>query len=834
MPNIDEQENFEIPSELPMLAIRDLVVYPFMIVPLLVSREISIQAIEDALSKDRLVFLAAQKDLTEENPDPDGIYTVGTVGMIMRMGKLPDGRIKILVQGLVKARILEYVKQKPLFAVKVDRIHESAQEGGVEAEALMRSVKEGLERFISLGKILSPDIMMVLGTITDPGRLADLVASNLGLRVQDAQEILEMTDAMGRLHRVNDQLGKEVEVLTMQAKIQQQAKEEMSRTQREYYLRQQLAAIRAELGDTDSKQEEIEELRDRVSRANISSEALEEAEKQLRRLEGMSADSAEASVVRTYLEWIVELPWSVWTEDSLDLARAKTILDDDHYDLEKIKERILEYLGVRKLKRDMKGPILCFLGPPGVGKTSLGKSIARALGRKFVRISLGGVRDEAEIRGHRRTYVGAMPGRIIQGMKQAGSNNPVFLLDEIDKLGADFRGDPTSALLEVLDPEQNNTFRDHYLNLPFDLSKVLFIGTANQVEPIPPALRDRMEVISLAGYSLEEKLVIAERHIVPKQLGENGLESRAVDFARSAIRRIVAEYTREAGLRNLERQVAAVCRKVARRFAEGFDGRVVVTAASIPKFLGPPRHLPDEDLPEEEPGIVTGLAWTQYGGEILQVEATLMTGRGALTLTGSLGDVMKESAQAALSYVRSRGHDLALDAEFFQKREIHIHVPAGAIPKDGPSAGVTITTALYSLLSGRPVRHDVAMTGEITLRGRVLPVGGIKEKVLAAVRTGIKTIVLPRQNEKDLVEIPPHIRRKIRFVPVAHVDEALRVALRPPSARVATAEAPAPKTAVPRASRAAKPSKIAAKPARAPDDARRKPAARARRSGPGA
>ena len=587
-----------------------------------------------------------------------------------------------------------------------------------------------------------------------------------------------MTEAMARLRRVNEQLNKEVEVLTMQAKIQQQAKEEMNRSQREYYLRQQLAAIKAELGDTDQKQEEIDELRERVAKASLPEEALDEAQKQLRRLDGMSGDSAEASVVRTYLDLLVELPWSKTTEDSLDLLRAKQILDEDHYDLEKIKERILEYLGVRKLKRDMKGPILCFLGPPGVGKTSLGKSIARALDRKFVRISLGGVRDEAEIRGHRRTYVGAMPGRIIQGMKQAGSCNPVFLLDEIDKLGADFRGDPTSALLEVLDPEQNNSFRDHYLNLPYDLSKVLFIGTANQIEPIPPALRDRMEVISLAGYSLEEKLVIAQRHIIPKQIVDNGLSSERIEILQSAVKRIVAEYTREAGLRNLERQVGAVCRKVARKVAEGHESRVTVSASSIPKLLGPSRFLPEDDLPEEAPGVVTGLAWTQYGGEILQIESTLMKGRGTLTLTGSLGDVMKESAQAAMSYVRSRGRDLHLDAEFFQKHEIHVHVPAGAIPKDGPSAGVTMTTSLYSLLSGRAVRKDVAMTGEVTLRGRVLPVGGIKEKVLAAIRTGIKVLIIPKQNERDLVEIPPHIRRKVRFVTVSHVDEVLAVALR--------------------------------------------------------
>jgi ATP-dependent Lon protease len=762
-----------------MLAIRDLVVYPYMIVPLLVSREISIGAIEEALSRDRLVFLAAQKDLTEEQPGPEGIYELGSVGMIMRMRKLSDGRIKILVQGLLKARIVQYLRQKPTFAVRVERVVEPQVEPSVVVEALMRSVKESLERFISLGKILSPDIMMVLNTITDPGRLADLVASNLGLKVQEAQEILETTEPMARLHRVNEHLTKEVEVLTMQARIQAQAKEEMNRAQREYFLRQQLAAIKAELGDVDGKQEEVDELQERIAKADLPEEARDEADKQLRRLAGMHADAAEASVIRTYLDWLVELPWSRSTEDALDLMAAKRILDEDHYDLESVKERILEFLGVRKLKKDMKGPILCFLGPPGVGKTSLGKSIARALGRRFVRISLGGVRDEAEIRGHRRTYVGAMPGRIVQGVKQGGTNNPVFMLDEIDKLGADFRGDPAAALLEVLDPEQNFSFRDHYLNLPFNLSRVLFIATANLSDPIPPALRDRMEVISLPGYTEEEKVEIGRRHLVPKQLEENGLAGRKVEFPPTTLKRIVASYTREAGLRNFERQVATVCRKVARRVAEGAPGNVTITPRSLGRYLGPPKFLREDALLEEEPGVATGLAWTQYGGEILHIEATLMKGRGALTLTGSLGEVMKESAQAALSYTRSRGKHLTLEDDFFQKHEIHVHVPSGAIPKDGPSAGLAIAVALYSLLASRTVRTDLALTGEITLRGRVLPIGGLKEKVLAALRAGINTVVLPKQNEKDLCEVPQHIRRRLRLVCVSKIDEALEIALLP-------------------------------------------------------
>jgi ATP-dependent Lon protease len=779
MTQVEEQEQVEIPPELPMLAIRDLVVYPYMIVPLLVSREISIGAIEEALSRDRLVFLAAQKDLTEEQPGPEGIYELGSVGMIMRVRKLSDGRIKILVQGLLKARIVEYLRQKPIFAVRVERVVEPQVEPSVEVEALMRSVKESLERFISLGKILSPDIMMVLNTITDPGRLADLVASNLGLKVKEAQEILETTEPMARLHRVNEHLTKEVEVLTMQARIQAQAKEEMNRAQREYFLRQQLAAIKAELGDVDGKQEEVDELQERIARADLPPEAREEADKQLRRLTGMHADAAEASVIRTYLDWLVEIPWNRSTEDSLDLLAAKRILDEDHYDLVSVKERILEFLGVRKLKRDMKGPILCFLGPPGVGKTSLGKSIARALGRRFVRISLGGVRDEAEIRGHRRTYVGAMPGRIVQGVKQAGTNNPVFMLDEIDKLGADFRGDPAAALLEVLDPEQNSSFRDHYLNLPFDLSRVLFITTANLSDPIPPALRDRMEVISLPGYTEEEKVEIGRRHLVPKQLEENGLSGHKVEFPSTTLRRIVANYTREAGLRNFERQVATICRKVARRVAEGASGTVTITPRSLRRYLGPPKFLREDALLEEEVGVATGLAWTQFGGEILHIEATLMKGRGALTLTGSLGEVMKESAQAALSFTRSRGKALLLEDDFFQKHEIHVHVPSGAIPKDGPSAGLAMAVALYSLLANRPVRSDLAMTGEITLRGRVLPIGGLKEKVLAALRAGIGTVILPKQNEKDLSEVPAHMRRRLRLVCVSRIDEALELALLP-------------------------------------------------------
>jgi ATP-dependent Lon protease len=802
MINFEDHEHFEIPDELPMLPIRDLVVFPYMIVPLMVSREVSIGAIDEALARDRMVFLVTQRDMSEEFPSPEGLYRVGAVGMIMRMRKTPDGKIKILVQALAKAQISEFLRVRPIYYVKVQRIVEPPVSSQLEAEALMRNVKENLERYNNVGKGLANDTMAVILNLDEPGRIADLVASNLGLKVGEAQDILEVADPLMRLGRVNEFLSKEVEVLQMQQKIQTAAKEEMSRTQREYYLREQLRAIRNELGDTDSKTEEIEELRERMERIKFPTDVRREADKQMKRLEGMHAEAAEATVLRTYLDWLLELPWSATPDDNLDLVLAKAVLDEDHYNLEKAKERILEFLGVLKLrrlmedatsatngKRQKKGPILCLVGPPGVGKTSLGRSIARAMGRRFVRVSLGGTRDEAEIRGHRRTYVGAMPGRILQGMKQAGTINPVFMLDEIDKLGADFRGDPSAALLEVLDPEQNDTFRDHYLNLPYDLSRVFFIATANLLEPIPAALRDRMEVIALSGYSEEEKLVIAKRYILPKQREDNGIPPNMVELPDAAVQRIVSQYTRESGLRNLEREVASVYRKVARRIAEGETKRVVVKAEMIHKLLGAPKYLPDDKKERDEVGVSTGLAWTQYGGEVLQVEATAMRGRGTLTLTGHLGDVMKESAQAALSFIRSRAKEIDLADDFFGTHELHLHVPAGATPKDGPSAGVTMATALYSLLSGRAVRHDVAMTGEITLRGRVLPVGGLKEKVLAALRAGKRTVVVPSMNEKDIEEIPEHVKKQISIRFAEGVDDVLNVALVPANVRGVRAEA---------------------------------------------
>jgi ATP-dependent Lon protease len=773
-----ETEELKIPDVLPLLPVRDVVVYPYMILPLFVGREISINAVDDALSKDRLIFLATQKEAGDEDPAPESIYEVGTVAMIMRMLKLPDGRVKILVQGLSKARITEYTSDKPFYSVRVERLLEPAVvEDSLETEALMRTVKEQLARIVSLGKVISPEVLVIVENMQEPGSLADLVASNIGLKIEEAQQLLEIVDPIDRLKRVNDFLNKEHELLSMQARIQSAAKEEMGKSQREYFLREQLRAIQQELGETDARSEEIAELRKNIELAKMPPAVEKEALKQLGRLEQMHPDAAESGMLRTFLDWMVELPWSKSSKDSLQIKKAKDILDEDHYYLEKIKERILEFLAVRKLKKHMKGPILCFVGPPGVGKTSLGKSIARAMGRKFVRISLGGVRDEAEIRGHRRTYVGAMPGRILQGLKQAGTNNPVFMLDELDKLGADFRGDPSSALLEVLDPEQNHMFSDHYINLPFNLSNVMFIATANQADTIPGPLYDRMEVINLSGYTEEEKLQIAKRYLVPRQIKENGITSKTVKITDDAIKAIIAKYTREAGLRNLEREIGTICRKIARKVAEGEKRQFVIGAGAVGRYLGPPRFLREAEMEKNEVGLVTGLAWTPVGGEVLFVEATIMKGKGVLSLTGHLGDVMKESVQAALSYIRSKSGELFLPEDFAVNSDIHVHVPAGAIPKDGPSAGVTMATALVSALTRIPVRKDVAMTGEITLRGKVLPIGGLKEKMLAAIRAGITTIIIPEQNKKDLEEVPRHILKKVTVVPVKTIDDVLKVAL---------------------------------------------------------
>lgn len=767
-----------VPDVLPLLPVRDVVIFPSMFLPLFVGRDSSIKAVEESLDQERFIFLVTQKDPTEEHPSPEDIYGVGVVASIVKMLKMPDGRIKVLVQSLTKARIVEYTQMDPMFLVKIERIEDLPVPSlSIEVEALMRNVREQCEKTLSLQGLLTDDVITVLKNIDDPGKLADLVASNLNLKISDAQRLLETHDPVGRLQMVNEISSHELHVSTVQAQIQNQAKEEMSKSQREYFLREQLRAIQSELGEIDERTGEIQEFSDQLRKARMPKDVEKEAYKQLNRLEMMHPDAAESNIVRTYLEWLVELPWSKATKDNLDIQKAKQVLDEDHYNLEKVKERILEYLGVRKLKKKMKGPILCFVGPPGVGKTSLGKSIARALGRKFVRISLGGIRDEAEIRGHRRTYIGALPGRIIQGIKQAGTNNPVFMLDEIDKVGADFRGDPSAALLEVLDPEQNFAFSDHYLNLPFDLSNVMFITTANLVDPILSALKDRMEIITLSGYTTEEKLHIARKFLLRRQLEENGITVQDVEISSEAISTIITEYTQEAGLRNLERELASICRKVARRKAEGKQGTNQVTRGNVHKFLGVPKYIPEGEQKEDNVGVATGLAWTQAGGEILFVEATSLKGRGQLTLTGQLGDVMKESAQAAVSYARSRSEFWGLPDNFYEKRDIHIHVPAGAIPKDGPSAGVTMATALVSSLTNLPVRKDIAMTGEITLQGRVLPVGGVKEKSLAALRAKITRIIIPEQNRKDLDEIPAHVRRKMDFLFAKNMDEILEMAL---------------------------------------------------------
>jgi ATP-dependent Lon protease len=768
----------QIPSNIPVLPVRDIVVFPYMIIPLFVGREISIKAIEHALSSNRMIFLLTQKDLSIENPASGDLYNVGTVGMIIRMLKLPDGRVKVLVQGVSKAKVTQFTHSEPFIAADIEKIEEAKLPSlNIEDEAQIRTVKEQLDKAVSYGKTILPDIMVVIENLDEPGRLADLVASNLGLKTEQAQEILELSDPILRLKRISDILGREIELLIVQQKIQSEARGEIDKTQREYYLREQLKAIQKELGDFDERAEEAKEFRKKIEEARMPEKVMKEAEKQLKRLEKMHPDSAESATIRTYLDWLVELPWARSTKDKLDIKAAKKVLNDDHYDLEKVKERILEYLSVRKIKEKMKGPILCFIGPPGVGKTSLGRSIARALGREFVRMSLGGVRDEAEIRGHRRTYVGALPGRIIQGIKQAGTNNPVFMLDEIDKIGTDFRGDPSSALLEVLDPEQNFAFADHYLTVPFDLTNVMFITTGNLTDTIPGPLRDRMEIIYLSGYTEEEKLGIAKKYLLPKQLEEHGLTSKIVNLLDTGLKLLISQYTREAGVRNLEREIANLCRKVAKRLAEGKDKKFEITAHNLHNFLGSPKFLPEEEMEHDEVGVSTGLAWTEAGGDIIYIEATTMKGKGSLTLTGQLGDVMKESAQAALSYIRSKAQVLGISEDIFAQTDIHIHVPAGAIPKDGPSAGITLATALASVLTGKPVNKNIAMTGEVTLRGRVLPIGGLKEKSLAAKRMGIKKIILPKRNKKDIDDIPKYIKKDMEFIFADTMEQVLKVAL---------------------------------------------------------
>jgi ATP-dependent Lon protease len=778
--NIIEEDEIEeeVPNVLPLMPVRDVVIFTDMLLPLFVGREKSIKAVEEAVEKDRFIILATQKDSSVENPQADEIYSVGTVGKILRMLKLPDGRLKALVQGICRAKVKTYVRKRGLYRVKIEVLHEEDVDSvDIKTEALMRNVREHSEKILALRGELSGDVGSVLENIDDPGKLADLVASNLKLKIDEAQVLLELVDPVRRLKKVNEYLSKEVELSTMQAKIQSNVRDEISKSQRDFFLREQMRAIHRELGDLDEKSQEIDEYKKNIKKAKMPKESEKEALKQLKRLDQMHPDSSEASIIRTYLDWLVEIPWSKSTKDILDIKKSKDILEKGHYGLDKVKERILEYLSVRKLNPKMKGSILCFAGPPGVGKTSLGQAIAKAMKREFVRISLGGVHDEAEIRGHRRTYIGALPGRIIQGLKQAGSNNPVFMMDEIDKIGSDFRGDPSSALLEALDPEQNSEFSDHYLNLPFDLSNVMFILTANLTDTIPSALLDRMEVITISGYTEEEKLEIAEKYLLPRQKKENGLKKNMLDLSSGAMAQMISEYTAEAGLRNLERELGKVCRKVARKVAEGEKGPFSVSKTNLDKYLGAPQFLPELDQDESQVGLSTGLAWTQVGGEALYVETSLLPGKGELILTGQLGDVMQESARAALTYTKAHLSELDVDGDLFDKSDIHIHVPAGAIPKDGPSAGIAIATSLISAVTEKPVNRLVAMTGEITLRGRVLPIGGLKEKALGALRAGIETIIIPEKNKKDLEEVPKNVKKKIKFIAVKNMDEVLPIAI---------------------------------------------------------
>ena len=785
----EAEPQLQIPDELPLLPLRDIVIYPFMIVPLFVSRERSIRAVDEALGEHRMILLACQKDLDKEEPQQDDLYKVGTVAVIMRMLKLPDGRIRILVQGISRAQVESVDVSGESLHARVQPMQEiMAPERSLEVEALMRNVRASMEKAANLGKSISPEVMAIVANLDDAGRLSDLSASNLELKVEDAQSVLEIADTTARLRRVNELLNKEIEVLTVQQEINTQARADIDRSQREFYLRQQMKAIQTELGEGNELIEEIQQFREKIEAAKMPKPAEDETLRQLKKLERMHPDAAETATLRNWLEIISDLPWSKSSKDNLDLHKAERILNEDHYGLEKVKERIIEALAVRKLKEKPKGPILCLVGPPGVGKTSLGRSVARALGRKFMRLSLGGVHDEAEIRGHRRTYVGAMPGRIIQAIQQAGTNNPLIMLDEIDKVGADFRGDPSSALLEVLDPEQNNSFRDNYLNVTFDLSNVIFMTTANVLDTVQSALRDRMEVIRLAGYTEEEKLEIARRHLLPKQMEENGIIARDLNISRTALAAMIQRYTQEAGLRQLEREIGSICRKVARRIGEGQKGPVRVSIKNLHEFLGAPKIIPEEVLKKDQIGVATGLAWTAAGGDVLFVEALRMKGKGALVLTGQLGEVMRESAQAAYSYAKSRAKELQIDPEDFSNYDVHIHIPEGAIPKDGPSAGITLASALISALSLRPVRKDVAMTGEITLRGNVLPVGGIKEKVLAARRARVTKIILPARNRRDLEEVPKEPLKDIRLVFVDNMRQVLREALKDKVAPILTPE----------------------------------------------
>ncbi len=767
----------EVPEQLSILPLRNSVLFPGSIIPIDVGRRKSVRLVEEAISKERPVIgILTQRDARTEDPTEGDMYSVGCAARILKVIKLAKDNFSVILQGVSRIRIAEYNQQEPFIIAKVQAIPDPTTTD-VELDALVMNLKDIAKRVIKLMPELPKEASALVDSVTEPGQLADLITSNLDIQVDEKQDVLETFDLKARMRTVLQFLSRQLEVLKVREKINTQVQEEMGRNQREYVLRQQLKAIKEELGELDEAGGDLDEFKEKVQEAKMPPETEKVALKQLERLKVMQPSSAEYTVTRTYLEWLVELPWSIETEDKLDIQEARDILNADHYDLEKVKKRILEYLAVRKLKSDKKGPILCLLGPPGVGKTSLGRSIAKAMGRKFVRISLGGVRDEAEIRGHRRTYVGSLPGRIVQSLKKAGTKNPIFMLDEIDKLGHDFRGDPASALLEVLDPEQNNTFSDHYLEVPFDLSHVMFLATANVIDPVPAALKDRLEILELPGYTRDEKRNIARQFLVPKQLEEHGLKDTHIEVTDEAVAEVIDGYTREAGVRNLEREVGSIARGVAVKIAEGSTERFVVKAEQVPEYLGPQKFMSEVAERTAEPGVATGLAWTPVGGDILFIEATKMPGKGSLVLTGQLGDVMKESAQAALSFVRAKAKWLGIEENFLDKTDIHVHIPAGAIPKDGPSAGVTMFTALASMLTGKPIRNDVAMTGEITLRGNVLPVGGIKEKILAAHRAGIKRIIMPDRNQKDMVDVPDQAKREMEFFYVKKIDELLPLAL---------------------------------------------------------
>ena len=773
----DDREQPGGPARVPLLPLRDIIVFPHMVVPLFVGRQRSIKALEEATQKQSLIFLSSQKDAKTNDPTEEDIYKIGTLGSVVQMLKLPDGTVKVLIEGKRRARVAQFISNPEFFLVDVEDAPELV-ERNTEIEALVREVHSTFENYVKLKKKIPPEMVMSVSSIDEPGRLADTIVAHLGIKLEDRQNLLETVNAAERLEKVLGHMRAEIEILEVERRIRSRVKKQMERSQKEYYLNEQMRAIQKELGEKDEFKNEIQEIEEKLKQKKLSAEAKDKVEKELKKLKMMSPMSAEATVVRNYIDWIVSLPWNEFTDDKLDINEAERVLEDDHYGLEKVKERILEYLAVQSLVGKIKGPILCLVGPPGVGKTSLGRSIARATGRKFVRVSLGGVRDEAEIRGHRRTYIGALPGKIIQSMKKAGSSNPVFLMDEIDKMSTDFRGDPSSALLEVLDPEQNTSFNDHYLDLDYDLSKVMFITTANTLDRIPRPLQDRMEIIRIAGYTELEKLSIAKKYLVEKQKESNGLTAENLAFTDNAILGVIRHYTKEAGVRNLERELASICRKVAVEVVrKDRNAHMQVGSKSLHKYLGAIKFRYGKAENEVKIGVTTGLAWTELGGELLATEVTIMPGKGQLIITGKLGDVMQESAQAAMSYVRSRGAELGLEKDFYQKLDVHIHVPEGAIPKDGPSAGITMATSLVSALMKIPVHNDLAMTGEITLRGTVLPIGGLKEKILAAHRAGIKKVLIPAENEKDIEEIPATVLKTVELELVSHMDQVLKKAL---------------------------------------------------------